>query len=186
MNAYAKSINARLATALAANCSASNEKKMRKLAVMCNDELAQMLEDAKIDAERLTRAIYACEKVIKFASQAVRADAANLNENTFAIFKTAINCYRHDVTLTRTMCEASISRSVSVDDSVKHVVAQRAIIQTSETIAAQTQTSIDALITLKILTVSATSKHAYNVKMTKVARAICKNFELETVKVKAE
>lgn len=186
-NVYHKAIEARLATAIANDCSASNEKKIRKLSSMlANEKLADMLADANVDADRFTRAIYACEKVVKFASQAIALNAKDLNENTYAIFRTAINCYRHNVALTQNMIEASISRDITVDDSVKHVVYQRNIIQTAETIAAQSQTSRDALVTLNIIEARADMKNAYSVNLTTLAQALCDTFKIECEIVEIE
>jgi hypothetical protein len=186
-NVYQNAIVARLETALTNNCSASNEKKMRKLAQMlANERLADMLVDANVDAERFTRAIYACEKVVKFASQAIALNAKDLNENTYAIFRTAINCYKHDIALTQAMIEASISKDYTVDDTVKHVVFVRNIIQTSETVQAQTQTSRDALLTLNIIEARSDMKNAYAVNLTKLAQALCDAFKLDTSKIEVE
>ena len=186
-NVFHTALVSRLDVALANNCSASNEKKMRKLASMlANDKLASMLTEANVDADRLSRAIYACEKVVKFASQAVALNAKDLNENTYAIFRTAINCYRHDVALTKVMIEASISRDVKVDDAVKHIVYSRSIIQTAETIAAQSQTSTDALLTLNIIEVNAAAKNAYSVNLTALAEALANTFKIDTAKVEIE
>ncbi|SOC90028.1 hypothetical protein SAMN05216358_0047 [Rhizobium sp. AN5] len=186
-NVYHSAIVARLATALDNNCSASNEKKMRKLSnMLANEKLASMLKDANVDAERFTRAIYACEKVVKFASQAIALNAKDLNENTYAIFRTAINCYKHDIALTQNMIEASISRDLTVDDSVKHVVYVRNLIQTSETVQAQTQTSRDALLTLNIIEARADMKNAYSVNLTTLAQALCDAFKIDATKVEIE
>jgi hypothetical protein len=186
-NVYHTAIVSRLSVALANDCSASNEKKMRKLATMlANERLADMLEDANVDAERFTRAIYACEKVVKFASQAIALNAKDLNENTYAIFRTAINCYKHDIALTQAMIEASISRDIAVHDDVKHVVYVRNIIQTAETIAAQTQTSRDALLTLNIIEVRSDMKNAYSVNLTALASALCDAFKIDATKIEVE
>lgn len=186
-NVYHNAIIARLATALENNCSASNEKKMRKLSnMLANEKLASMLADANVDAERFTRAIYACEKVVKFASQAIALNAKDLNENTYAIFRTAINCYKHDIALTQSMIEASISKDYTVDDSVKHVVYVRNLIQTSETVQAQTQTSRDALLTLNIIEARADMKNAYSVNLTALAQALCDAFKIDATKVEIE
>ena len=186
-NVFAASLAARLDVALANNCSASNEKKMRKLVTMLsNERLADMLTSANVDAERFTRAIYACEKVVKFASQAVALNAKDLNENTYAIFRTAINCYRHDIVLTQAMIEASISKDVSISDDVKHVVYQRNLIQTTETIAAQSQTSRDALLTLNIIKQRHDMKNAFSVDLTELAIALCDAFKIEHAKVEIE
>lgn len=186
-NKFHSAIVTRLQTALTNNCSASNEKKMRKLAQMlANERLADMLEDANVDAERFTRAIYACEKVVKFASQAIALNAKDLNENTYAIFRTAINCYKHEIALTQAMIEASISKDYTVDDTVKHVVYVRNIMQTSETVQAQTQTSRDALLTLNIIEARADMKNAYTVNLTKLAQALCDAFKLDTSKIEVE
>jgi hypothetical protein len=186
-NVFATAMSARLATALENNCSASNEKKLRKLVTMLsNEKLASMLEDASVDPERLSRAMYACEKVVKFASQAVALNAKDLNENTYAIFRTAILCYRHDVALTQVMIEASISKDVSIDDSVMHLVYRRNLIQTAETIAAQSQTSRDALLTLNIISARADMKNAYSVNLTSLAQALCDTFKLDCEKVEIE
>ncbi|QWY82967.1 hypothetical protein [Rhizobium phage RHph_X66] len=177
----------RLNAALLNNCSASNEKKLRKLVTMLsNEKLADMLADANVDAERFTRAMYACEKVVKFASQAVTLNAKDLNENTYAIFRTAINCYRNDAVLTQAMIEASISRDVTVDDSVKHLVYVRNIIQTTETIAAQSQTSRDALLTLNIIKHRHDIKNAFSVDLTALASALCAAFKIDCEKVEIE
>lgn len=186
-NVYHAAIVARLATALENNCSTSNEKKMRKLASMlANEKLATMLDDANVDAERFTRAIYACEKVVKFASQAVALNAKDLNENTYAIFRTAILCYRNDVALTQAMIEASISKDVNVSDELTAFVYRRNIIQTAETIAAQSQTSRDALLTLNIIEARADMKNAYSVNLTALAQALADAFKLDTSKVEIE
>ncbi|QNG62614.1 hypothetical protein B1VFA_061 [Rhizobium phage B1VFA] len=186
-NVFAVAMSERLNSALLNNCSASNEKKLRKLVTMLsNEKLADMLTSANVDAERFTRAMYACEKVVKFASQAVSLNAKDLNENTYAIFRTAINCYRHDVLLTQAMIEASISRDVTVDDSVKHLVYVRNLIQTTETIAAQSQTSKDALLTLNIIKQRHDVKHAFSVDLTALAEALCVAFKIDFAKVEIE
>jgi hypothetical protein len=186
-NVYFTAMTARLDEAKKNDCSASNEKKMLKLRTMlANDKLAALLSDASVDASRFTRAMYACEKVVKFASQAVALNAKDLNENTYAIFRTAINCYRHDVVLTQAMIEASISRDTKVDESVKHVVFQRNIIQTAETIAAQSQTSRDALVTLNIINARHDIKNAYNVTLTSLAQALCAAFAIDCEMIEVE
>jgi hypothetical protein len=186
-NEYHSAIVARLSIALTNDCSASNEKKMRKLATMlANEKLADMLAEASVDPDRLSRAIYACEKVVKFASQAVALNAKDLNENTYAIFRTALLCYRNDAPLTQAMIEASISRDLTVDDSLTHLVYRRAIIQTPETIAAQSQTSRDALLTLNIIEARADMRNAYTVNLTSLAQALADAFKLDTAKVEIE
>lgn len=186
-NVYYTAIVARTEVAIANDCSASNKKKLEKLQrMLASDKLAVMLADAEIDAERFTRAIYACEKVVKFASQAVALNARELNENTYAIFRTAINCYVNDVTLTKTMIEASISKDVEISDDVKHVVYRRNVFQTVETINAQSQTSIDALVTLNIIKARADVKNAYSVNLTALAQELCKSFEITCEKAAVE
>jgi hypothetical protein len=186
-NVFAASMIARRDLAVKNDCSASNEKKMKKLITMLsNERLADMLTSANVDAERFTRAMYACEKVVKFASQAVALNAKDLNENTYAIFRTAINCYRNDILLTQAMIEASISRDVTVDDAVKHVVYVRNLIQTTETIAAQSQTSRDALLTLNIIKQRHDVKNAYTVELTALAQALCDAFKIDSAKVEIE
>lgn len=186
-NVYSEAMFARFQTALAKNCSASNEKKMRKLCTMLdNERLATLLETSNVDASRFDRAIYANEKVIKFASQAVALNAKDLNENTYAIFRTAINCARHNVALTKTMIEASISRDVKVDDADKHLVFQRSIIQTAETIAAQSQTSTDALVTLNVIEARADMKNAYSVNLSALTLALCDAFKIDATVIEVE
>lgn len=186
-NVYHNAIVARLATALENDCSSSNEKKLRKLAAMlANERLAAMLADANVDAERFARAIYACEKVVKFASQSVALNAKDLNENTYAIFRTAINCYKHDISLTQAMIEASISKDLNVADEHVAIVYRRNIIQTAETIAAQSQTSRDALLTLNIIEARSDMKNAYSVNLTALAQALCDAFKLDSAKVEIE
>lgn len=184
MNKYVEAIEARYAAAVAKNATKRNLDKLMSIRTMLlNNEFAAMLEDAKVDAERISRAIYANEKVFKFAHQAIKFDAKSLNENTYAVFRTAINCFRHNVVLTKHMIEASLSRSIEVSEDIKHLVYQRSVILDDTTIAAQSQTSRDALETLNIITQRADNKQAYDVKLTKLARALCKAFNVECTKV---
>jgi hypothetical protein len=81
------------------------------------------------------------------------------------------------------MIEASLSRSIEVGEDIKHLVYQRSVILDDTTIAAQSQTSRDALETLNIITQRADNKQAYDVKLTKLARALCKAFNVECTKV---
>lgn len=186
-NVYFAAMTERLNVAIANECSASNEKKLRKLcAMLASDKLAALLASSNIDASRFDRAIYANEKVVKFASQAVAMNAKDLNENTYAIFRTAINCARHNVALTKAMIEASISRDAKVDDANKHIVFQRSIIQTAETIAAQSQTSTDALLTLNIIEARADMKSAYTVNLNALTLALCDAFKIDASIIEEE
>jgi hypothetical protein len=88
MNKYVEAIEARYAAAVAKNATKRNLDKLMSIrAMLLNNEFAAMLEDAKVDAERISRAIYANEKVFKFAHQAIKFDAKSLNENTYAVFR---------------------------------------------------------------------------------------------------
>jgi len=180
MNAYQTAFATRVALAKT-TCSASNAKKLDKLSAMLNSELCALLDDAKIDASVFNRAIYACEKLIKFSSQAIKRDASNLNDNAYAAFRTAVNAYRHNAVLTQHMLEASIS-NIAIDDSVKHIVYRRANAVSDATVPAQAQQVRDFLKSLNIIEARADAKHAFNVKMTKLTKALCKSFEIETAK----
>ncbi|MCB2406297.1 hypothetical protein ELH80_33590 [Rhizobium ruizarguesonis] len=72
-------------------------------------------------------------------------------------FRAAI-AVANDAVLMQAMIEASISRVITVDGGQKHLVYVRNIIQTTGMIAAQSQTSRDALLTLNII------KHRHDIK----------------------
>jgi hypothetical protein len=186
-NAYVTAFEARIVEATRKNASASNIKKLTKMREACSFQSVVALLDAhEIDADRFSRAIYASEKAVNFVQQAIELNANKLNENTYAIFRTAINCYRHDTVMTKEDARASISRDIVVKDDRKHLVFVRNAIQTVETVNAQHQTSIDALLTLKILTVSNAVKNSYDVHMTDLAQQLCDNLKIDTAKVEIE
>jgi len=180
-NEYVKAIDERLQLALAKNVCAANEKKMQNMKRMLSSErLCNLLRDAKVDANAFSRAIYASEKVVKFATQAIAFDATKLNENTQAIFKTAINCAKNNVEFTKDDACASISKDLNVDENKKAYVFRRNIIQQVSTIAAQSQTSLDALKTLHIISDNAQKKNVYDVNLdSELTKALCKNFNID-------
>ena len=187
LNVYVKALDARIIEAIRKNSSSTNITKLDNMRKKCaNDAFATLLASSNVDADRLSRAIYASEKVTKFAYIAIDSTADKLNENTYAIFRTAINCKRENVALTRSMIDASISRSVSVTDDVKHVVYQRNATQDEKTIAAQSQTSLDALKTLNIISESKTLKNVFDVNLTDLSIALCNKFAIEFEKEEIE
>jgi len=182
-NVYTTAFEARILEAKNKNASSSNIKKLEKMRDACSSvAVVEALMSHDVDAERFSRAIYASEKAISMIKQSIELDARNINENTYAIFRTALNCYKHDDVMTKEDARASISRDIIVKDERKHLVFVRQIIQTEQTVNAQHQTSIDALVTLNILSVSKTHKNAYTFNMNELSERLCKNFSLDTEK----
>lgn len=179
-NVFTTAFEARIETATANEANASNLKKLRMMRDRCaNKEFAKLLRASKVDADRFSRAIYASEKVIKFAYQAIETNVKELNENTYAIFRTALNCAAANVSMTKYDAECAISRDLKVADDKTALVFSRSKIQTAETIAAQSQTSIDALKTLNILADSTEQRNAYTINVTELALAIAHKLKID-------
>lgn len=180
-NEYVKALDERIKIAKTKNVSAANEKKMQNMKHMLSSErLCTLLRNAKVNSSAFLRAIYASEKVVKFATQAIAFDATKLNENTHAIFKTAINCAKNNVEFTKDDACASISKDLKIDENKKAYIFRRNIIQQVSTIAAQSQTSLDALKTLNIISENAKKKNVFDVNLdSDLTKALCKNFEID-------
>lgn len=180
-NEYVKALKERIQIAKTKNVSASNEKKMNNMLLMLSSErLCTLLRNAKVNSSAFLRAIYASEKVVKFATQAIAFDATKLNENTRAIFTTAINCAKNNVEFTKDDACASISKDLKIDENKKAYIFRRNIIQQVSTIAAQSQTSLDALKTLHIISDNAQKKNVYDVNLkNELTKALCKNFNID-------
>ncbi|SCW95527.1 hypothetical protein [Ancylobacter rudongensis] len=186
MNAYIAALEARIVVAKEKNASATNIKKLENMIKrFTNDKFVKLMTSAKVDAQRFARAMYASEKVVKFAHQAIVRDASDLNENTYAIFRTAMLHAQSSLELTKSDCEASLSKSRKIADDKSALVYQRNVTQDESTIAAQVQTSIDALKTLNILVDVADKRATYRVNVNKLAKALCEAFDIQSEKVDA-
>ena len=181
VNEYVTVLNERIVEAKKKNACASNIKKLNQLAAMLSSEkLSTFLRNTKVDKSVFSRAIYATEKVVKFAMQALAFDAHYLNENTYAIFRTAINCAKNNVEFTKEDARASISKDIKISDEKKALVYRRNLIQDVATIAAQSQTSLDALKSLNIIRENTEKRNVYNVNLDcDITKQLCKNFDID-------
>jgi hypothetical protein len=176
-NEFVEAMSQRIEVAQAKNASAANMKKLHALRAMCaNETFAQLLRDSDVSAERLNRAMYASEKVIKFAFNAVRktVDFADVNENAFAAFKTAMQLHAAKLDMTKRDAEASISKAVKASDDHAAHVFQRNVILSDDTLAAQSQQVVDMLKTLNILHSDAARATRYTITRNALADALCK------------
>lgn len=180
-NAYVSAIDTRIAVAVSKNASAVNIKKLQSLKAMCaNEAFAKLLTASKIDAERLNRAIYASEKVIKFAYHAVEktVDFASVNDNAFAAFKTAMQLHAASLEMTKADAEASISKDAKATKDHEAFVFQRSVILSADTLSAQSQQVVDMLKTLRILSTSNARATSYTITRNKLADALCKALQI--------
>lgn len=181
-NEYVKVLNARYERAKNNNVSNSNAKKLERLLLLLSkSNLYELLRVNKVDATIFNRAIYAIEKIIKFALQAVEFNDRDVNENTFAIFRTAVNCAKNNKVFTKKDACAAISKDFNIEDEEKkNLIHQRNIIQVQSTIAAQTQTSLAALEALNIIKKSNERRDAYVVNLDKdITKKLCHNFNID-------
>ena len=181
-NEYVKVLNARYERAKNNNVSNSNAKKFERLLLLLSkSSLCELLRINKVDATIFSRALYASEKIIKFALQAVEFNDRDVNENTFAIFRTAINYAKDNQEFTKFDACVAISKNFTLDDKKKQkLVHQRNIIQVQSTIAAQTQTSLAALEALNIIKKSSERHNAYVVNLdSDITKRLCHNFNID-------
>jgi len=158
------------------------------LASLSNETLANLLKQANVKASEFSKAIYASDKVINFASQAIAFDASRLNEMTYAIFKSAVAFHNNELEFTKQDACAAISSAIKVDDKRKDAIlakTRRKLHFTTETIAAQSQTSLSALKSLNILKNSVERRNTYVLNVNDLTKKLCENLNIE-LEAKAE
>jgi len=182
-NAYVAAMQARIEQARQKNASLSNLKKLQHmLQALSNETLANLLKSSNVDANVFSKSIYASEKVIKFAQQAIAFNANSLNEMTYAIFKSAVAFHNNELEFTKQDACAAISSVVKVDDKRKDAIlakTRRNLHFTTETIAAQSQTSLSALKSLNILKDSVERRNAYVLNINDLTKKLCENLKVE-------
>lgn len=163
----------------------ANNKKIARFAAMFNNAaLCDAMQASEIEATRLTRAIYASEKVVRFANCAFVSviKERDFDDNTFAMFKTAMNFLKaqetdETIVLTFADLKCAISKYTIADEKKKALIFRRsAAYDVESTISAQSQTSKDALVTLNILQVA--SRDTFKINRNAVADALCKKFAI--------
>lgn len=181
-NAFTTAFEARISTAKAKNSTQQNIDKLTKMRdAFSSQALVKLFEDSNIDASRLQdRAIYASEKVVRFAAQAVEHSVALNNQMMYVVFRTAINCYRHNVTMTRDDAKAACLNTL-VSEERKHLVFSRKITVADSTKNAQYQSSVDALLTLNIL--KQKNANEFEVVLNDLAKALCEKLAIDCEKV---
>lgn len=181
-NEFVKVLSDRIEVAKAKDASATNMKKLFALrSMLANETLADLLRKSNIDAERFNRAIYASEKVIKFAHHAVEKviDSASVNENAFAAFKTAMQLHAASLDMTKNDAECAISKDVALrDENKKALVYRRSVILSADTLNAQSQQVIDMLKTLNMLHSDNARATSYKIKRNALADALCEKFNI--------
>jgi len=187
-NEYAIAMQARIELAKKKDASASNMKRLHSMLVaLSNEALVSLLKQAKVKASEFSKAIYASDKVIKFAQQAIAINSSNLNEMTYAIFKSAVAFHNNNLEFTKQDACAAISKSIKIENEAKNkALARRNNIFTTETVAAQSQTSLSALKSLNILQDSVEKKNVYVLNVNDLTKKLCENFKIELVEAKAE
>ena len=181
-NAFIAAIDARIEVAAQRESSVTNIKKLQAMrALFAQADFAALMIDAQVDAERLMRAIYASEKVVKFAHHAVERIADRVNENAFAAFKTAMQLHAAKLNVTKRDIEASLSKDVAIDDERAKYVYRRNAILDQTTINAQSQQCIDMLKTLNILKSDHARATFYEVTRNALADKLCEKLNIQTV-----
>ena len=130
---------------------ASNKKKIQKLILLANDaRVVDTLTENNVDPARFNaRALYATEKCVKVVYEATRdvLSVADLEKNTFAVIKTALNALEAKEHMTKHDIESAILADVKVSKERAHIVYQR---QNKISATAQVQQCIDMIKTLNI------------------------------------
>lgn len=181
-NSYVTKFNTRIEVAKAKNSTEQNIKLLTNMRdAFTSQALVELFEASQIDADRFSRAIYASAKVVRFAAQAVNHKIALNNLMMYVVFRTAINCYRNNESMTLDDAKAAVLNTL-VTDERKHLVYSRKSIVAESTKNAQYQTSVDALITLNILTKDNEKINAFKVNMNALASALCEKLEISTEK----
>ncbi|MGV1754866.1 hypothetical protein [Agrobacterium sp. CG674] len=180
-NTYTTAFASRIKTAIEKNSTKSNiERLQRNQAIVSNQTIAELFTSSQIDASRMLRAMYASFKAIEFAAIIIDHKDANNEKNTYAVFRSVLNCKRANLTFTKRDAICSISRDqVITDEAKKNVLFVRSAILDEKTINAQHQTSIDALVTLNILKKSDTFANAYEININSIAIALAKKLDIE-------
>ena len=179
-NAFIAAIDARIEVAAQRESSVTNIKKLQAMrALFASADFAALMIDAQVDAERLMRAIYASEKVVKFAHHAVERIADRVNENAFAAFKTAMQLHAAKLNVTKRDIEASLSKDVAIDDERAKYVYRRNAILDQTTINAQSQQCM--LKTLNILKSDHARATFYEVTRNALADKLCEKLNIQTV-----
>jgi len=162
-NEYAIAMQARIELAEKKNASASNMKRLHSMLVaLSNEALVSLLKQAKVKASEFSKAIYASDKVIKFAQQAIAFDVNSLNEMTYAIFKSAVAFHNNNLEFTKQDACAALSKDIEIKNEAKNkALTRRDNIFSTQTVAAQSQTSLSALKSLNILQDSVEKKNVY-------------------------
>lgn len=172
--------------AASTNASASNVKKMQAMRNMLKSEkLAALLQSSNVDAERFTRAIYASEKVIKFAHHAVENTLFKVNDNAVAAFKTAMLCAKNETDLHMHDLECALSRDLKIDETRLAFVYRRNVILDASTIAAQSQQVRDMLKTLNIISADSSRATTFKVNQNTIAQALCATFQIDMTQAQA-
>lgn len=180
-NSFVVAFEARIQTAVAKNSSASNIARMKKCSqIVADARIEALLNASDVNAERLLRAMYASFKAIELAAFVIDHKDANAEKNTVAVFRSALRCAAANMTFTKRDAECSVSRDqVITDEAKKNVLFQRNVILDEKTIAAQHQSSLDALVTLNILTKRADAKDAYDVHVNELAKALAHKLSID-------
>lgn len=184
-NSFVAKFNARIEVAKAKNSTQSNIDKLQKMRDAFNNQaMTELFEASQIDAERFMRAIYASEKVVRFAAQAVNHAYSKNNQMMYVVFRTAINCYRNNESMLLSDAEAACLNTL-VSDERKHLIYSRKSLVAESTKNAQSQTSVDALITLNILTKDNEKINAFKVNFNAIAQALCEKLDIDTSMIEA-
>lgn len=179
-NAFTTAFASRINTAIAKNSTASNiDRLKRNQEIVSNQAIADLLTSAEVDASRMLRAMYASFKAFEFAALIVDHKHANNEKNTYAIFRSIINCKRAALDFTKNDAICSISRDQIASDDKKDVLFVRSAILDAKTIAAQHQSSLDAFVTLNILKARADKRDTYEINLNELAVALAKKLNIE-------
>lgn len=179
MNAYVAAIETRIALAKSENkLSASNVKKLETAkARLSNDKLVAFLEKNEVTTDFANKNVYMIEKLVNYVMNA-NALSSDFNEMNKYIFLTAKRCAEEKETMTLKDAQDACSSDRLIDDTRKHLVVQRRAIASADTVKAQHNSSMSALIELNILKSVARDsreKHfAVNAKNT-IYKALVKN-----------
>lgn len=162
---FVASINARIAFERAkvdSQMSDANYKKLDKAArVVSVDSVVALMTESNVNADFANRSlvsnarmnVYTIEKISNALAFAV--NAAKLNDYTLFILKTAIALKKAELSMTRTDAKDACSKHRKIADKsrAKHIV-QNSEIKDDSTVNAQHASSLDALLTLNVLSKS--------------------------------
>jgi hypothetical protein len=159
---------------------ASNKKKIQKLILLANDaRVVDTLTENNVDPARFNaRALYATEKCVKVVYEVTRdvLSVADLEKNTFAVIKSALNAMEHDEHLTKADIESAILADAKVAKDREHIVFQR---QNKISATAQVQQCIDVIKTLGIA--QEVARNVFQIKDTPLTQMFKDRFAQVTV-----